>query len=109
MKHTPGRWTIGGELISKQGTAIEIASVWRNTHPDRRADAPDPDTADANARLIASAPEMYLELRILEVELGGWLESVSRCRTDETIIPIIHREILDRLMSVRSTLAKATT
>ena len=68
MKHTPGPWTIGGELISKQGTAIEIASVWRNTHPDRSADAPDPDTADANSRLIAAAPDLLAALEYIV----GW-------------------------------------
>jgi hypothetical protein len=56
MKHTQGPWTIGGELISKAGTAIEIASIWSKC--DRRKDAPILKEADANARLIAAAPEL---------------------------------------------------
>jgi len=80
-KHTPGPWTIGGELISRQGTATEIASVWSHHHPDRRRDAPDQETADANARLIAAAPlllETSAELiRVIDAlreanVLGDW-------------------------------------
>ena len=57
-KHTPGPWTVGGELVSKAGTSIEIASVWDNGHPQRR-DAPSFDEAEANRQLIALAPEVY--------------------------------------------------
>ena len=56
MTHTPGPWVIGGELISAKDTDIEIASVWRRC-PERRWSPPSIE-ADANALLIAAAPEL---------------------------------------------------
>ena len=55
-QHTPGPWQIGGELISQEGTNIEIASVWAQSA--NRKFAPSQSKADANAHLIAAAPEL---------------------------------------------------
>ena len=103
MKHTPGPWTIGGELISKQGTAIEIASVWRNTHPDRSADAPDPDTADANARLIAAAPELLEALELV----SKWFQDYGSAPLHGSALLTDSDEPISEVL--RAAIAKATT
>ena len=59
MTHTPGPWQIGGELISQEGSNLELASVWSKWA--KRPRSPGLVEADANARLIAAAPEL-LEL-----------------------------------------------
>ena len=55
-QHTPGPWQMGGELISKEGSNLEIASVWSESA--NRKLSPRQSEADANARLIAAAPEL---------------------------------------------------
>lgn len=63
MTHTPGPWQIGGELISKEGSNLEIASVWSKSA--NRRFSPSQSEADANARLIAAAPELLEALQTL--------------------------------------------
>ena len=63
MTHTPGPWQIGGELISQKGTNKEIASVW--AHSANRKFSPRQSEADANARIMAAAPEMLEALQVL--------------------------------------------
>ena len=67
MTHTPGPWQIGGELISQEGTNIEIASVWAQSA--NRKFAPSQSKADANARLIAAAPELFEALKVCQVRI----------------------------------------
>lgn len=67
-KHTPGPWyDDGGHIIAPDGTNYPplVADVVRHRpgSADRR---PDDDTARANARLIASAPDMLAALLVIE-------------------------------------------
>ena len=96
MTHTKGPWRIGdaGHTVFGPPTG--------NPSPETVATLAKSESWRSNARLIAAAPDMYKELRILEVEMGGWLE-------DPDIHAYIHDEILSRLMSVRVKLEQATT
>lgn len=71
MKHTKGPWRVGGSAIAREAevgvrSAVVVAMVQRNTPGHHRGthdwDPEAPQTAeecDANARLIAAAPDMY--------------------------------------------------
>ena len=72
MAHTPGNWTIDHESIGPPGepvallcdmTAPNVATVvdW----PRRDAEAVDDTENEANARLIAAAPELLADLEAL--------------------------------------------
>jgi hypothetical protein len=62
-KHTPGPWVIGGSLISNGRTPVALVLHNGNGNPSKASDydrdAPRwVDGADANAALIAAAPEL---------------------------------------------------
>lgn len=73
MAHTPGPWWVDagpGEGVEVHDGFGHTASVWG-----------DEDTATANARLIAAAPEMLKQLRAVRDDIGalacdtnGWRE-----------------------------------
>ncbi|MFO0801444.1 MAG: hypothetical protein U0804_28595 [Gemmataceae bacterium] len=70
-KHTPGPWHIelGRSSNPIVGTdAVSIAEVLDDVFPDTEQQA-------ANAKLIAAAPDLLLELRT--VEWGGTIENQS--------------------------------
>ena len=71
-KYTPGPWKIQGERflppyawvighIEKNGERLVVASAWKTD--DKIASTKDDETGQANARLIAAAPDMYSLLR----------------------------------------------
>lgn len=62
-RHTPGPWRINGSLITSQAAmALQVAIVY----PPKVGNAPrDIDERDANARLIAAAPDLLDALRLL--------------------------------------------
>jgi hypothetical protein len=69
-KHTPGPWVIGGSLISNGRTPVALVLHNGNGNPSKASDydrdAPRwVDGADANAALIAAAPELLAALRHL--------------------------------------------
>jgi hypothetical protein len=58
-QHTPGPWRRNGSLIESPQMALSVASVY----PERVGWAPkSKDEYDANARLIAAAPELLAAL-----------------------------------------------
>lgn len=71
MKHTKGPWHVGGSVVAREGeigvrSAVVVAMVQRNTpgHPrgthDWDPEAPQTsEECDANARLIAAAPDLH--------------------------------------------------
>ena len=71
-KFTPAPWKVGfktdGELVILAGNEV-IARI----EPNR-----DNEISDANARLIAAAPEMYEVLKVLYEGLPGVLGSVEK-------------------------------
>lgn len=67
-RHTPGPWTVGGSRIT--AGADNVDTVAWVTHRQTCEDSKDVDryapnipTAEANARLIAAAPDMLAALR----------------------------------------------
>ena len=106
-KHTEGKWEIGGR-ISGQGLSIRItgkygtpviASVGDHDlrisegHLNRQRHDWKPDEIDANARLIAAAPEM--------------LEALKRIEKIACVISCDGR--MDAVLDItKSTIAKAT-
>lgn len=76
-KHTPGPWVIGGSLISNGRVPVAKVLHNGNGNPSKASDY-DRDAprwlggADANARLIAAAPELLAALEALvgEADLG---------------------------------------
>ena len=81
-KHTPGPWVIGGSVISNG--KIPVARVLHNGNgnPSRASDydreAPRwVDGADANARLIAAAPDLLAALRELVTNNMGQPKGVT--------------------------------
>ena len=73
IKHTPGPWETRGTLPGKSGAAIDIHGdgVWvgsangnHNTKGSRpTAGFPGNDEGNANARLMAAAPELLVALK----------------------------------------------
>lgn len=86
-KHTPGPWEIGGSLISFDGKPVGfvlhnpestkgLGKLWPR---DCDRFAPRLPEADANARLIAAAPDLLDALRyIVEWNPDNW--SAERAR-----------------------------
>ena len=95
-KHTPGPW----ELIehASGGYSIPLTKCFTKILLDDYSEIPK-NELKANAKLIAAAPDMYKELRILLVELITWLE-------DEETGKHVAIDMLARLQSVKSMLDK---
>lgn len=70
-KFTPGPWEVVGpfnDRIYHEPTDTVVAQAW---YPGASSKSPSPaDTMQANARLIAAAPEMYEELKAIEALLS---------------------------------------
>ena len=71
-RHTPGPWSLGNAANCGDGYAVcsgafVVARVVGNGYPIGRGHAPD---SDANARLIAAAPELLAALEASNRELA---------------------------------------
>lgn len=89
-KHTPGPWTIHGDLTNPRN-AYTIRDLSGDTLAAVRLECVHSKIADANARLIAAAPDL---LAVLESVLWRW------DRDDERDNPELGAEI-------RAAIAKA--
>ena len=80
MTHTPGPWIKDGlsVIVKQRGTICKCPTV-----PNRGV-----FDVEANARLIAAAPEMYAELKKIEWKYMGTLED----DTDYIICPDCENE-----------------
>jgi hypothetical protein len=88
-KHTPGPWTVTKSGVSVDAGMIRIrmeASGWT-------------DEVKANARLIAAAPDLLAELRImrdwLQAQLGEWLPVEPAHYPNQQLVEM--REHLDHI------------
>ena len=74
-KHTPGPWTHGWENDSREWAIVTnaagqiIANVNTESGPDMAPLVSDKMPTDANARLIAAAPELLEALEVVNVHL----------------------------------------
>jgi hypothetical protein len=98
MKHTLGPWnftpsTAGGTVMAKvqcgDNTTFSVSS--------HRSDG----QADANARLVAAAPEMLQMLKIARMAIEAELDQYS-CKESSPW------HLVDTLENIESTIAKAT-
>ena len=74
-QHTPGPWALG----SKSGH-IETANAWRMSiaicyNKDSRADGVSKEEFEANARLIAAAPDLLEVLELCQGNISSLLAS----------------------------------
>lgn len=112
-QHTPGPWTYEGDhthrqynirmlghLIGVKDEAKHICTV--NNLPPHVLANRDPVTAEANARLIAAAPDLLAALKLIDSHL-------TRCINFSDI----NRELQERLeaqqVNARAAIAKAVT
>ena len=69
VTHTPGPWHVGGQnsliVYASDGWAICNATVFHHKHPD---------AAQADAHLIAAAPDLLAVVQELEESAGYWSE-----------------------------------
>lgn len=98
MKHTPGPWVTSPEPNGKEWGVD--AGPWGICIC---ADAPGEGTAEANARLIAAAPELLDELIEQDKFLGVLAGTVPLSEKDT------HRRIAMHRESVRAAITKATS
>ena len=100
MKHTPGPWEYGEE----RGCCREIhADNGPELYAIAQARHGDPEICEANARLIAAAPELLDELIEQDKFLGVLAGTVPLSEKDT------HRRIAMHRESVRAAIAKATS
>lgn len=72
-KHTPGPWVCHSGMVWKPDGSEDGIPI---AHMDRSTPATRPTERDANARLIAAAPEMYEALRAIVAETDNLAEIV---------------------------------
>jgi hypothetical protein len=92
ITHTPAPWRVTGTKTSPLGVRFQIENV-PGTHPcgvvaEAMANGfTNMDTAEANARLIASAPELFDALRYAKAELEKLRGIYDRddYKTDEAV------------------------
>ena len=93
-KHTPGPWRVqvtGHSFVVEAHTHTEVISVDENGNPCRWS-----EYNEANARLIAAAPEMLAALETAYMALIGYLPAHRNDVTDAAI------------SAARAAIAKAT-
>lgn len=71
-QHTPGPWALNGYQVERgEGIARTVATVAPRRQIGTDYAAPDADTAMANARLIAAAPDLLAALQGLAWAVSG--------------------------------------
>ena len=94
-KHTPGPWRINGYKVCENNTDDVIAE------PGKNFDLINPSQIlDANASLIAAAPDLLEELEQVERDLAIQKRNFSLGTASHTAMSV-------RLESVRAAIAKA--
>lgn len=100
-KHTPGPWQWekrGGAFRAIEGASGTIVAVTEEYAGDAWI-----DISEANARLIAAAPELLIELRQAVIQMGMAADCIQNGRYDEALL---YASSLMR--SKRAAIAKAT-
>ncbi len=102
-KHTPGPWQANDQLgtmnvYTQEGVPIAFNTLART--------ATDPAEAEANARLIAAAPELLAHLAEF---VEAWHEEMEGSREPDGIDPYAAGEYIAGMYSeVKALIAKAT-
>lgn len=105
MAHTRGPWTAIEDFGQHISAYAHVATV-RGSEPDFAILAGSEShpfrDAEANARLIAAAPELLAALQVIVKEINAWNSAV------ESIIGRQPRETWQGLLDARAAIAKAT-
>ena len=97
---TPGPWIFSVRNLDDDSSEIGILSNWHDSPIDviRCGKAPFSDSATANARLIAAAPDLLAELQRLREKLQAYLDNEDA---------MIYLEAGDDIESIDAVIAKA--
>jgi len=109
-KHTPGPWVVGDNGVRvyapDSDTIINDPNDWS---------FPDWDEAEANARLIAAAPELLEVLNALisaaatiDFRLDVEAEEANSRHTDVYCCGAIHHQFKERIAAARAAIKRAT-
>ena len=111
-EHTRGKWRKVGRYEvraaaptltgKRQPDALICRTAEKDWSDKPEGGHPVYEECQANAELIAWAPEMLKELQLVEIDLAGWLEEMG---TDFT--GTLQREISERLQSVMAVIQAA--
>lgn len=74
-QHTPAPWDINGQTITSGETAIAQFFQSKGNVEHQHYDNPKKDEAQANARLIAAAPELLEALKKIHAICGNTLST----------------------------------
>lgn len=100
-KHTPGPWNVDEE----RATDIVIRNAQRDPVARGYSSGWDKPTARANARLIASAPELLATLKIALASFRQMYQDIERDAVD--LEDILNNESYWPLGELRNAIAKA--
>ena len=102
MKHTPGKWQVETAATSRDGKTV-ITEYFVRRDGDSMAianDITDPDTetmSEANARLIAAAPDMLAALEHVIEQHGGQMPHKDCICVDCDYLRPIHAAVAKAL------------
>jgi hypothetical protein len=117
-KHTPGPWAVAVDIFDNDGmpeTAIQAMNGGATVAVALDFGLNNPDMRQANARLIAAAPDLLTELRKARAALKEQLEILIQSHacpttgliTDDTDLLAIESD-QDLINSIDAAIAKAT-
>jgi len=91
-KHTPGPWKVkyGINVFGGKRSVANCGGYTSNTSPDN-----DLAENEANARLIAAAPDMLAMLKTVTTELEAEIMATYSCYTDAAL-NVIHPALIRR-------------
>lgn len=75
-KHTPGPWFVNGPWHIQSDTKLAVPSIVGNVLQPRNGDIQE---REANANLIAAAPELLEALENILIYLGDWDTDDEEC------------------------------
>jgi hypothetical protein len=107
-KHTPGPWVSNGFAIEQEnGPAFVIAHIEHDGDPDWPDQGIDESTAEANARLIAAAPDMLAALKALDANWSEFWPLGPDVPKSDTRIAEIADDTAAIWRDIRAAIAKA--
>lgn len=105
MKHTPGPWTLcGWDSSDKEITIIAGDGYYEGSTISVDYDDCDHDLAEANARLIAAAPDFYQVAGLAQYQIDKIANQLAEKVENQAIV----QELGALAVTIRTVIAKAT-